>query len=133
MKTFGCFALAMGMAGLAPAAELVSNPGFETLTEKQDVSEWSWWTREKNTGHIEVTEQRHGGSHALRVVHAGKKDWNLTNARKTKVKPGDSFKITCWMKCNGDAKAGTVSVVGYNGSKLVDWSIGQTSSARGEE
>ena len=132
MKAICCFALAMGMTGLAPAAELVSNPGFEVLTEKKAVAEWSWWTREKDKGHIEVADEHHDGTRALRIVHTGDKDWNLTNARKTKVKAGDSFKITCWIKCNGDAKAGTVSVVGFNGSKLVDWSIGQTSSARGE-
>jgi rhamnogalacturonan endolyase len=132
MKAIGCFVLAMGMAGLVSASELVVNSGFESLTEKKNVADWSWWTREKGKGHIEIAEERHGGAHALRIVHEGEKDWNLTNARKTKVTPGDPFKITCWIKRNGDAKAGSVAVVGYNDGKLVDWSIGQTSSARGE-
>ncbi len=114
------------------AAELVANPGFETLTDKKTVAEWDLWTREKGKGRVEVSEDRHAGERALRIVHEGEKDWALSNARRTPVKPGESYMMSCWIKRNGEAKAGVVNVVGNGGGKLVDWAIGRTADARGE-
>jgi len=125
--------VAAGGAGAAAAAELVANPGFETLTEKKAVAEWgSFFTREKGKGFFELSGERHSGERGLRIVYEGDKDWALANSRKTTVKPGDSFRITCWMKCNGGTRAGGVHVVGNKGDKLVDWTIGCTPDARGE-
>ena len=114
------------------AAELVANPGFETLTAKQTVADWDLWTREKDKGRVEATDDRHEGAHALRIVHEGAKDWALANTRHTAVKPGESYVITAWMKRRGDAKAGSVNVVGFGGGKLVDWAIGKTPEPRGD-
>jgi rhamnogalacturonan endolyase len=131
MKKCMLFAICMGAVS-ACAAERVSNPGFEALTDKQAAAEWSWWTREKGKGRIEVSGERHSGERALRIIHDGEKDWNLANSLKTAIKPGESYKISCWMKRNGEAKAGKVDVVGYNGDKLVSWAIGETPPARGQ-
>jgi rhamnogalacturonan endolyase len=126
--------LAVGVMGAFSvyAAELVANPGFEALTEKQGVAEWDLWTREKGKGRVESCAERHAGERGLHLVHEGKKDWALANARRTPVKPGESYKITCWMKSNGAAKAGVVNVVGNGSGKLVDWAIGKTSPAKGD-
>ena len=123
--------MAMAAAGFLSAAELVSNPGFETLTDKQGVADWDLWTREKNKGRVEISTERHTGGRGLHIVHEGDKDWALSNARRTAVKPGESYKITCWMKQNGEARAGAVNVVGTGGGKLADWAIGKTTLAKG--
>ncbi len=133
MKQAQIFWMAMGVAGAVAAAERVSNPGFETLTEKKTVAEWeSFFTREKGKGRVEVSSERHSGERSMRIVYEGERDYALANARKTAVKPGESYKVSCWMKRNGDAKAGTVNVVGNIGNKLVDWSIGETKAVRGD-
>ncbi len=125
--------LAVGLGAFgAQAAELVANPGFEMLTDKPGVADWGLWTREKDKGRIEVSTERHAGERGLRIVHTGAKDWALANARRTPVKPGDAYKITCWMKRNGEAKAGVVNVVGYGRGKLVDWAIGESTLVRGD-
>ena len=131
MKTSMMLAAWLGAVSVQ-AAELVANPGFEALMEKKDVAEWSWWMREKGKGRVEVSAEHHDGTRALRIIHEGTKDWALANARRTAVKPGESYVITAWMKRNGDAKAGSVNVVGYGGGKLVDWAIGKTPELRGD-
>ena len=133
MNTFSTCFMAIGFAGIVAAGEFVSNPGFETLTEKKTVAEWeSFFMRERDKGRVEISCDRHSGERSVRIVYEGEKDYALANARKTPVKPGESYRITCWMKRNGSAKAGTVNVVGNHGNKLVDWSIGETASVRGE-
>jgi len=125
--------LAMVVAGVAAAAELVSNPGFEALTDQKTVAEWpSFFVREKGKGRLEASGERHSGERGLRIVYEGEQDWALSNSRKTAVKPGESFKITCWMKRNGAAKSGVIQVVGLKGGKLVDWAIGSSLAVRGE-
>ena len=120
-----------GLALGAAADEWVANPGFEALTEKSAPADWGWWTREKGKGRLEVATDRHAGERAVRIVHAGEKDWNAENSRRISVKPGASYKVSCWMRRNGDAKAGRVDVVGLKGKKLVAWTVGSTSVPRG--
>ena len=131
MKQVGVLAV-LGLAGHLGAAEMVVNAGFEALSGEKGVAEWSWWTREKNAGRMEVSSERHSGERAVRIIHEGGKDWNYANSRRTAVKPGESYRVSAWMKRNGTAKAGTVNVVGYHGKELVDWSIGRTAAPRGE-
>ena len=133
MEKAKIFLVAVGVAGAVAAAELVANSGFEALTDKQTPAEWdSFFTREKGKGRVEISGERHSGERAVRIVYEGEKDYALSNARKTAVKPGESYKITCWMKRNGEAKAGTVNVVGNKGSKLIAWAIGKSPEARGD-
>lgn len=122
----------MGAATITVAAELVSNPGFETPADKQGVADWTLWTREKDQGRAEVSAERHAGERGLRIVCEGERDFALSNTRHTPVKPGESYKITCWMKRNGGGKSGAVNVVGLKGDKLVDWTIGKTAQVRGD-
>jgi len=120
------------LTGGAKAVEWVENPGFELLDKNNNVASWSLYTREKGKGRVESAAERHAGERAVRVVHEGERDWALTNARRTPVKPGESYKITCWMKRNGAANGGEVNVVGFLGDKVVDWAIGETQAARDE-
>lgn len=129
MKHAGLIVAAF-LAGNLSASELVANPGFELLDGQKNVADWSWWTREKGKGRLEVATERHGGERAIRIVHEGDKDWNAANSRRTTVKPGESYKITCWMKRNGEARAGQINVVGNQGKSLVDWAIGRTPEPR---
>ncbi|HQA39118.1 MAG TPA: carbohydrate binding domain-containing protein, partial [Kiritimatiellia bacterium] len=131
MKMLGAVGVCAVLTGLhAWTAELVANPGFETLDDKGQPAEWSWWTRERGAGRMDVSDDRHDGARALKIVHTGEKDWNATNSRRTPVKPGASYAITCWMKRAGDARAGSIQVVGNKGKELVSWSIGRTSEPR---
>jgi len=133
MKKVHVIVMALGLAGVAAADERVSNPGFEALTEKKGAADWeSFFVREKGKGRVEVSGERHSGERSVRIVHEGEKDWALTNDRKTKVKFGESYRVACWMKRNGEARSGAVHVVGFKGDKLVDWTIGETPQATGE-
>ena len=132
MKTMHLLLAVTFASATCIAADLVENPGFEVLTDKNAVAEWELWTREKGKGRIEVSEERHTGERALRIIHEGERDWALSNSRKTTVKPGESYMISCWIKRNGDSKAGAVNVVGHGGGKLIDWAIGTTSNPRGD-
>lgn len=123
----------MAVAVVVAAAELVANPGFEKLTVAKTAAEWdSFFMREKGKGRVEVSDERHSGERGLHIVYEGEKDWALSNRRMTAVSPGESYKITCWIKRNGAANAGAVQVVGKKGNTLVAWSIGETRPARGE-
>ena len=126
--------IAMLLGGLVVCAEnRIVNPGFELLDEKGNAADWRWWTREQDVGRVEVsTEQRHVGERAVRIIHDGERDWNLSNSNRFPVKPGESYKITCWMKRNGEARTGTLNVVGCKGREVVNWTIGQTRTVRGE-
>ena len=124
-----CIALRLA----ASAQNWVANPGFEQLDEKGNAADWRWWTREEGAGRVEVSaDERHEGERAVRIVHEGEKDFNLANSRRIAAAPGDAFKITCRMKRNGDANAGTLNIVGLKGKEVVDWSIGRTRAPRGE-
>ncbi len=131
MKRSVLVAVCLGSVG-AVAEEWVANPGFEALDGEGRAEAWSLYTREKGKGRLEPGAERHAGERAMRVIHDGEKDWALTNARRTKVRPGESYKITCWMRRSGDAKAGEVNVAGFLCDKIVDWAIGTTPAARGE-
>jgi rhamnogalacturonan endolyase len=119
-------------AAVAGERERVSNPGFEVVDEDKRISEWSWWTREKDAGRVALAEERHGGARALRLVHDGARDYALSNARQTRVSPGESYRLSFWTRRAGAAKAGTLDVVGHGGGKLVSWAIGQTAAAAGD-
>ena len=145
MKASVCFRLfLLGLLPQAVAVALaddtaaatenkVANPGFEEPGGEAGAAQWRWWTREPDTGRVEVSStERHSGERAARIIHEGERDWNLANANVTAVKPGESYKITCWMKRNGDAKTGSINVVGRKGREVVNWTIGQTQRPRGE-
>lgn len=122
--------VALMWAGALEAADFIANPGFEQTDAGKNAAEWSWWTREKGTGSMSLSTDRHAGAYALHIVHTGEKDWNATNSRRTTVKPGASYKITCWMKRNSADTTGSMNVVGNKGRQLVDWAIGRTPALR---
>lgn len=131
MRMLGVVGVCAVLTGVhAWAVELVANPGFETVDDKGGPAEWGWWTREPGAGRMELSDERHDGERSLRIIHTGEKDWCTTNSRRTPVKPGESYAITCWMKRAGDARGGSVQVVGNKGRELVSWSIGRTAEPR---
>ncbi|MCL1921057.1 MAG: carbohydrate binding domain-containing protein [Kiritimatiellaeota bacterium] len=115
------------------AQNRVANPGFEELDGNGGAAQWRWWTREPDTGHVEVSAERHGGERAVRIVHTGARDWNLSSATRIAVKPGEPYKVSGWMKRNGGARTGSISVVGCRGKEVVEWSIGQARGPRRNE
>ena len=133
MKRMRVLSAAVLLGGVAVGAEMVANPGFEQLDNKGGLTEWGWWMREEGAGRVEVTgTERHGGERAVRIIHEGEKDWTLSSNVRSEVKPGETFRVACWLKRNGGAGIGTLNIVGRKGKDVVDWSICRALPPRGE-
>jgi len=116
------------LASIGIAENYVSNPSFENVDDKKSFADWSWWERERGKGKIAASSEAHAGTTAIHITHEGDKDWNVSNSLKTKVIPGESFKLTCWIKLNTLLNAPYLEVVGCKGKEVVDWAIGRASS-----
>ena len=126
-------AVAVLLMGITAFAEnKIANPGFETLDAKGNLADWRLWMREEGEAHAEISTERHSGERAVRLIHTGEKDFTLSSNTIIAVTPGASYKLTCWMKRNNDANAGTLNIVGRKGKDVVDWTIGRTRVPRGE-
>ena len=116
------------LANIACAENYVSNPSFESLDNKTSFADWSWWEREHGKGKIEPSSESHAGITAIHITHEGNRDWNVSNSLRTKAIPGESYRLTCWMKLNTLLNAPYLEVVGCKGKEVVDWGIGRSSS-----
>ncbi len=109
------------------AETYVIDQSFELLGEKGTFAEWSWWEREPGKGKIEVSTNAHSGKSAIRITHEGEKDWNVTNSKRTSVRPGESYRLSCWIKNNAPAYSlPALEVVGCKDKKVVEWAIGRS-------
>ena len=100
----------------------VGNPGFEQADGEQALG-WSWWSRE-NKGSAKIVDQAHGGRNAVRILHDGEKDWNLSCGTHLAVETDQEYAVRAWVKCT-DTKAAGVAVVGCKDGKPVNWSVGE--------
>jgi rhamnogalacturonan endolyase len=115
------------------AETYVNDPGFELVNEKRTFVEWNWWERESGKGKTEVSTNAHSGKNAIRITHAGEKDWNVTNSKRTSVRPGESFRLSCWIKNNSPAhNLPALEVVGCKDKKVVEWAIGRSRGPKRE-
>lgn len=116
----------------ASAEEFMINPGFEVLTNGS-FDGWKWWEREKGKGKIEVATDAKSGIYAIRITHEGEKDWNVSNRQRTTVRPGESYRISCWMKLNLlGQQLPSLDVVGCRGKTVIEWAIGSTRARKKE-
>ena len=109
---FISLALLLMLSNRAIAENYVSNPSFENVDDKKSFADWSWWERERGKGKIAASSEAHAGTTAIHITHEGDKDWNVSNSLRTKVIPGESFKLTCWIKLNTLLNAPYLEVVG---------------------
>jgi rhamnogalacturonan endolyase len=97
----------------------VSNGGFEFGKDLGD-SGWGFWSRD-NAGSAELVGEGRTGR-GLKLVHTGERDFALTNAGRLKVKPGEVYLATAWLKCQ-DTDSADLSVVAMGGGKTLTWSL----------
>lgn len=104
---------------------LVYNGGFEAVRAGQAEGWGTLWTREAKAGEMALDEAvRHGGRYAVRVEHQGAQDWSLNAVKRLKVRKGDIFELSCWVKVRGAGDV-TPCVAAYDkDGKAVDWSLG---------
>lgn len=125
----GIFLLASVWSARAENVKRISNPGFEQPVTDEKIPEWSFFAREKEKFSFSLVKDAAAGEHALRIVHQGERDWAFINALKTPVKAGQFFEIQCQMKRVSGKGSARLTVVGYAGPKLYNWSIGASNSA----
>jgi hypothetical protein len=109
------------LAASAAGENLLANGGFEKGLEG-----WSpFWAREPNAGKAVLDAAvRRGGAQAVRIEHAGPKDWSLAHTLQLPVKPGEILELSAWVRVQGEGHA-TLSVVTRDAAgKTIDWSHG---------
>ncbi|MDD2598796.1 MAG: hypothetical protein PHO37_06185 [Kiritimatiellae bacterium] len=122
---------ALALAG-ADDQKRISNPGFEQGAADGKIPEWGVFARDKEMFSASLVKDAAVGDSAVRIVHKGERDWALSNSLRTAVKAGQFFEIMCYMKRVSGKGSARLSVVGYAGEKLVNWSIGASANANKE-
>jgi hypothetical protein len=113
----------------APAADrvaatdknLVVNGDFKAGTEG-----WSaLWTRDPGAGKAALDAgERHSGLQAIRIEHAGDKDWSLAQTLQLDVKPGEIFELSAWVRLQGNGSATLGVVTRDAGGQVLSWDYG---------
>lgn len=79
------------------------------------------WTREANAGKLYLDETVfHQGKWAVRIEHAGQKDWSFTPKIEIPVLKDQIFELDSWVKING-AGSCTLCVITYDANGVLDW------------
>jgi glycosyl hydrolase family 129/carbohydrate binding protein with CBM4/9 domain len=105
----------------AMAAEnLIGNGDFEAGLEG-----WSDpWARDREIRVSLDRETRHGGDQALRIEHAGQRDWSVAHRAERKVQPGELYELSGWVRGQGEGDV-ALSVTLYGPErKVISWSWG---------
>ncbi len=103
-----------------PETRGIANGSFEFGQDFRS-SGWSWFSRD-NAGAVELVPEPKEGKRAAKFVYPGEKDFALTNAGRLDVKPGQSWIVTAWMKCQ-DTEGANLDVVAMGGGKLLTWNL----------
>lgn len=100
---------------------LLTNGGFEKGFE-------GWhplWSRDPGAGKAVLDAAvRRSGTQAVRIEHAGSRDWSLAHSLQLSVRPGEIYELAAWVRLQGEGHA-TLSVVTRDAAgKVLDWSHG---------
>ena len=125
-------ALALTAAGAANT-KLISNAGYEQPLKDGTIPDWNVFSRDKGVFSFSQVKDAAVGDYAARLVHTGDKDWAFINTLKSSVKAGQFFEVKCRMKRMSGEGSARLTVVGYAGKKLYNWSIGGTPSVKSSE
>ncbi len=108
-------------AAPAPAANLLPNGDFEKGLEG-----WHpFWAREAGGGKAALdSADRHGGAQAVRVEHAGEKDWSLAHALQLAVQPGEILELSAWVRLGGAGSASLGVVPRDAAGQVLGWDHG---------
>lgn len=105
-----------------PQENGVVNGDFE-FTKTVAVSGWSWWSRE-GKGSASLVEPGKSGKRCAFIQHEGERDWAFYNSGRLKVKPGQVWRLSAWMKCQ-QTDGIDVALVGMADGRVVRWSIAE--------
>jgi len=99
----------------------VGNAGFEAGRD-QAADAWSWWSRTQVGSASWAADDRHGGARSVCIRHDGPRDWAFSSETRFPAKPGQTFRVSAWVKvASGEA---VVAVVARGKGKVISWDIG---------
>ncbi|MBI5831735.1 MAG: hypothetical protein HZB16_05395 [Armatimonadetes bacterium] len=117
--------LSLPMTATSPGS--LPNGGFERSVG-QSPTGWAWWSRD-NSGGAKTLEPGHNSRRCAALSFDGKEDWAFTNGLRLAVKPGQKVTARGWARSDA-CDSLDLAVVGYAGTKLVNWNLG-VASGRG--
>ncbi|MHC4202250.1 MAG: rhamnogalacturonan lyase family protein, partial [Planctomycetota bacterium] len=106
----------------AAAAELaVPNAGFEAAAG-DGALEWHWWSRTGKGSAVRTADDHHTLGHSVCLTHDAERDWAFSSDRRFKVRPGECYLASAWVK----VRKGRVvlAVVALRGGRTLSWDIG---------
>ncbi|MBD3182186.1 silent information regulator protein Sir2 [Candidatus Poribacteria bacterium] len=102
---------------------IIPNGGFES-GNGEEIPEWNWWTREKDTGSaILINKSYHNGKQSALITHNGDRDFAFSNSKRLPVEFGQKLTATAWVK-SSYAEEIRLAAVAMKGDKNVRWDIG---------
>jgi hypothetical protein len=80
------------------------------------------WTRDQGVGSVSHDRTAaHSGAGSARIEHGGRQDWSFAFARRERVRYGDLFEITAWVKVEGEGDATLCATLRDAGGEVIDW------------
>ncbi|MBC7288355.1 MAG: hypothetical protein H5T86_09985, partial [Armatimonadetes bacterium] len=104
-----------------PEESGVINGDFELGTEIA-ASGWTWWSRDQK-GSATFDSPGKTGKRCVLITYDGERDWAFTNSGRLKVKPGEVWVGSAWMKCE-QTDGADLAIVALSQGKVLNWSIG---------
>lgn len=106
------------------AENLVVNGDFE-----KDLSGWNrFWSRTPGGSAAVQAQKVHGGRQAVRIEHTGSADWSFQQTTPLRVKPGDIYELSGWVRVEGQGNVSLCVTLYDAAGKAVDWSYGESTS-----
>lgn len=107
------------------STNLLVNGDFEKGTEGWN----ALWVRESGMGKSVLdAAERHSGTQALRIEHAGQKDWSLAHLLTLNVQSGEIFELAAWVRIQGTGSATLGVVTRDSAGNPIDWAYGGRST-----
>ena len=100
-----CLVLLLACSAALAGESLLVNGDFEA-----GLAGWhELWTRAPKAGKAVLdTEVRRGGKQAVRIEHAGSRDWSLGQQQPLAVTPGQLYELRGWVRLEGKDRKSVV-------------------------
>lgn len=93
---------------------------------KLDEKSSSWAKETKGFSYTKETNEKYKGEQVFKIVHPNSADFAVTCPQLIKVKPGDIYTVTCFMKIKSDKSAAVgIEAVSRLNQKTVSWGLGR--------
>lgn len=88
------------------------------------------WTRVAGAGRCELDRvQVHGGRQAVRIEHAGERDWSFEPDQRLAVAEGDYFELEAWVHLEGQGTVTLCAATLDANGRTLSWSFGERTVA----